>query len=70
MKQGSKIKRDMDPVIVPITMTHAIRRFALQYSKLMPGCPRPEQGSISHFFNYLAKEKARSLGIKEDWTKN
>jgi len=55
---NSKIKRDQDSVVIPITITYAKRRFALVQSTKMPDCPRPNEGSVSHFFNRLLENYA------------
>ena len=52
------IKKETDIVIVPITISVGMRRFAKEQSKKIPGCPRPDVGSISHFLNHVAKEYA------------
>lgn len=61
-----KILREIDTVIVPITITVALRRFALCHSKRFPGCPRPEVGSTSHYFNFLSGEYVKKTGIKAE----
>lgn len=61
-----KILRDTDTISIPITITVAMRRFALVQSTKFDGCKRPEAGSISHFFNTLAKEYATRIGIKAE----
>jgi hypothetical protein len=61
-----KILRETDRVIIPITVTVAMRRFARAQSVRFPGCPRPVEGSASHFFNHLADMYATKIGIKAE----
>jgi len=37
---------------------------AIRESKKMPGNPRPNCGSVSHFFNFLAEEYCKKIGEK------
>jgi hypothetical protein len=61
-----KILRETDHVIVPIQITVAMRRFAKAQSIKMPGCPRPREGSVSHFYNHLASLYVTKIGIKAE----
>jgi hypothetical protein len=60
-----KILREIDKIIVPITISVAMKRFALIQSIKMLKCPRPKIGSISHFFNTLGIMYANKIGIKD-----
>lgn len=43
-------------MVLPISVTHIMRRAMQLHSKKLPGCPRPNEGSAS-FFAFVAITK-------------
>lgn len=54
---------------VQITMTRAKAQLCKFHSTKLPGCPRPSEGSISHFCNYYIN-KALKEYVSESYLKS
>lgn len=54
---------DHESVVVPITITRIMRRAMKEHSRRVPGCPRPDEGSISHFAFAAIVEKLERCGL-------
>jgi hypothetical protein len=40
------------------------KRYALALSKRVPGCPRPDAGSVAHGLKWALNEQAKKEGIR------
>lgn len=50
--------------VVPIKMTIDEYRYAMALSKRVPGCPRPNVGSVAHGLKWCLKEHAKREGLQ------
>lgn len=58
-----KILRETDTLWESFTTTVEVRRAMLLHSKTLPGCPRPNDGSIAHFVREAVLDKLNSCGV-------
>jgi hypothetical protein len=55
---------DHKNMVLPITVTRIMRRAMQEYSKKLPGCPRPMAGSASWFARVAIIEKLKHYGLE------